>query len=76
MQKRVLLENITPSQLRVLSETCDYLPIKHCDLDIETRKNSRKKVDTLKRVVTRLKNYKQKKKLVNQHSVEPLAPYH
>ena len=66
-QKRALLENITPSQLRALSEVCNHLLTKHCKLDIGTRKKLRKKADTLKRVVTRGKNYKQKKKVINQH---------
>merc|ERR1712212_1310726 len=29
-QKRALLENITPSQLRALSEICNHLLTKHC----------------------------------------------
>ena len=66
-QKRALLENITPSQLRALSEVCNHLLTKHCKLDIGTRKKLRKKADTLKRVVTRGRNYKQKKKVINQH---------
>ena len=56
-QKRALFENITPSQLRALSEVCNHLLTKHCKLDIGTRKKLRRKVDTLK-------NYKQKKKVV------------
>ena len=66
-QKRALLENITPSQLRALSEVCNHLLTKHCKLDIGTRKRLRKKSDALKRVVTGGRNYKQKKKVVNQH---------
>ena len=66
-QKRALLENITPSQLRALSEICNHLLTKHCKLDIGTRKRLRKKSDILKRVVTRGRNYKQKKKVINQH---------
>ena len=66
-QKKALLENITPSQLRALSEICNHLLTKHCKLDIGTRKRLRKKSDILKRVVTRGSNYKQKKKVINQH---------
>ena len=66
-QKRALLENITPSQLRALSEICNHLLTKHCKLDIGTRKRLRKKSNILKRVVTRGRNYKQKKKVINQH---------
>ena len=62
-----MLENITPSQLRALSEICNHLLTKHCKLDIETRKRLRKKSNILKRVVTRGRNYKQKKKVINQH---------
>ena len=66
-QKRALSENITPIQLRELSEICNHLLTKHCKLDIGTRKKLRKKSDTLRKVVTRGRNYTQKKKVVNQY---------
>ena len=75
-QKRALLQNITLSQLRALSKICNHLPTKHCKLGIGTRKRLRKKSDTLKRVVTRSRNYKQNKKVVNQHGVDLLHIYH
>ena len=46
-QKRTWLENITPSQLRALSEVCNHLLTKHCKLDIGTRKKLKRKGDTL-----------------------------
>ena len=60
-QKRALLENITPSQLRALSEVCNHLLTKHCNLDIWTRRKLRKKVETLKRVATKDGDFKEKK---------------
>ena len=66
-QKRALLQNISPSQLRALSEVCNHLLTKHCNLDNRTRKRLRKKVDTLKRVAIKGKNFKEKKRVVNQH---------
>ena len=66
-QKRALLQNITPSQLRALSEVCNHLITKHCKIDYWTRKRLRKKVGTLKRVAIKGKNFKEKKRVVTQH---------
>ena len=66
-QKRALLKNITPSQLRALSEVCNHLLTKHCRLSSRTRNTLRKKVGTLKRVAIKGHNYKAKKKVVTQH---------
>ena len=72
-QKRTLLKNITPSQLRALSEVCNHLLTKHCKLSSRTRRKLRKKVGTLKRVAVKGHNYKTKKKVVTQHGKGLLA---
>ena len=66
-QKRALLKNISPSQLRALSEVCYHLLTKHCKLSSRTRKKLKRKVNTLKRVAVKGHNYKAKKKVVTQH---------
>ncbi len=43
-QQIALLEHITHSQSRVLSEVCNHLPTKHCKLESSKGKNRNKEL--------------------------------